>query len=1237
MLKSFFKKFLSADESEKKSFSATIERNVNPTDIWEIISELGDGAFGKVYKTHKRNTELFAALKRVDFESEAELEDFMLEIDILTNFKHKNILTLHEVYIYESKLWIYLELCGGGALDSIMETLEKPLTEPQIRFVSREVLQGLEFLHEKLIIHRDMKAGNILLTLNNEVKLADFGVSAKLTDEKQKRSTFIGTPYWMAPEVINCETFKDAPYNWKADIWSFGITLIELAQKRPPHNATNPTRVLLRILKSDPPTLSRPQLWSSKFKAFLERTLQKDPNQRPECRDLLLDPFVSDVTENDRKVIQILLCEVNADIIETVEDFDPNEPIDEIDDNDLNPLILSDSTKLSIPVEIVYDGDDDDVDNDNNKNDAIDEENDNSKNKHESNKNLKQINDNSGDSGVSFEQTTSDNHYELTKQSDSKVGKMPGLSLVAIARSCSLKQDLLQTTTKPVVKMRSKVKRRSTVAHVSQRKSGSLFTISSIYKPNNVPVSTNTNQLSCEKSINTIQSRNNHNKSATTNHTSFKVTVCPTRIDKSMINIDLPSIKPNISKKIWRTELNLPILSPILKKNQNVDNIKSTIIYDYGNSQQPQQQQQNNKMTDYIIDEIVDQLITDVITSDTKSPSITSCVFELMHDIHSTVVKSPYTTSITPNATIITTSVVPNSTAKMEHVAKANSNVNNRIRETIVHPKKQLTPSETIGHKSLVVNDGLKDPLSSLPSTTDFHDNNKSKMAVSPLKRQNSAYRTRTRTRRFVIDGQMITTTSKRIVNTNLEDKRFCEDEQIKRKAALRAFRILAKQEAHQTRELNERAQQQIDILENKMNTEFSTLTKTYDHKMEIVIRNYKLQMERLDKEFEVEMKRIRSETSKEERTFKDRLKSEIDTYDRAMRKAAKRDLNKFDQIQSSNYDIKSNSSLTSLKSNHSINNNNNNNNNHSLVSQRLTLFRENQESRMNSRIYDLHNEYNKRRNLIHSEYLNEIHTLRLNFEEDKWRTEHRFLSMKHQLDRNRQLDLFMIKREQLTGRSELELTELKQTINMERSKLQAIHSIERKNCIKSIKSLNKRSILTLQRQSRINTIQLNEAQKRMNEELELLELKHKTQTDELEQSIHFRLQELEQSTMEKRNALIDQETKRLQELDNRHQNEMRIYAESLPRIKALMKEQFAQEYKEDSFKINYNNYRSYSPKSHRHRLPIPISSLTNLRWGSLSYSNTKLNNILESRPNRLITLFSSDLNHNKINSSDSM
>ncbi|TNN18173.1 Serine/threonine-protein kinase 10 isoform 1 [Schistosoma japonicum] len=968
IFKLFFKRLKSADESGKKNYSSEIERNVNPSDIWEIISELGDGAFGKVYKTHKRGTDLCAALKRVEFDSEDELEDFMVEIDILSNFKHENILSLHEVYIYDSKLWMYLELCGGGALDSIMETLEKGLTEPQIRFISKEVLQGLGFLHEKLIIHRDMKAGNILLTLNNEVKLADFGVSARLADEKQKRLTFIGTPYWMAPEVINCETFKDAPYNWKADIWSFGITLIELAQRRPPYNSINPTRVLLKISKSDPPTLSKPHLWSSKFKTFLARTLQKDPNQRPECKDLLLDPFVSDVTESDRKVIQILLCEVNADIIETVEDLDPNEHIDDIDDNELNTFILPVSTKFSIPVEVDDSGDDE-----------VGERKDNLASDHEYGENIKELNDSNsgGDSGVSLGRTDSGDHYNGSEKQA-------------------------------------------------------------------VPV---------------------------------------------------------------------------------------------------------------------------------------------------------------------------------------NINNGDRIREIIVSPRIKLTSSNVNENKSTSVNDTLMNASSS-SSTTNHHNVNKPTVITSPLNRQNSAYRTRTRTRRFVVDGQVVTTTSKQIVNTNVEDRKLLEDEQIKRKAALRAFRILAKQEAHQTRELNERAQQQMEILESKMGAEFSTLTKTYDHKMEVVSRNYKLQMERLDKDFEIEMKVIRSETSKEERTFKDRLKSEIDTYDRAMRKAAKRDLHKYDHIQSNHGHM--NPSLSSGSINSTISNNSNYCNDNSLVSQRLTMFREKQESRMNSRIYNLHEEYNKRRNLIHADYLNESHALRLNFEEDKWKIEHSYLNMKHQLDRNRQLDLFLIKREQLTGRSELELTELKQAINMERSKLNTIHSIEKKNFMKSLKAINKRSILTLQRQSRLNTIQANEAHKRMNEELELLESKHKTENDALEKSIHFRLQELEQSSVEKRNALIDQETKRLQELDNRHRNELRVFSESLARTKALLKEQFAHECKEDSFKINYDMYRPNSLKSRRHRIPMKsISSLSNLRWGSLSNSSTKLHHISESRPSGIITLFSSELNKN--------
>ncbi|CAH8561551.1 unnamed protein product [Heterobilharzia americana] len=984
----------------------------------------GRWAFGKVYKTRKRDGDLYAALKRVEFDSEGELEDFMVEIDILCNFKHKNILSLHEVYIHDSKLWMYLELCGGGALDSIMEGLEKPLTEQQITFVSHEVLQGLGYLHENLILHRDMKAGNILLTTNNEIKLADFGVSAKLADEKQKRSTFIGTPYWMAPEVITCETFKDAPYNWKADIWSFGITLIELAQMRPPHNSINPTRVLLKISKSDPPTLSKPHLWSSKFNAFLARIVQKDPNKRPECKDLLLDPFVSDVTENDRKVIQLLLCEANADIIETVEDLDPNETIDEIDDNEMNTLILPDSTKLSIPIDVEYDdGEDDDYTDD-----------------QESSRDVKHNDGSHGDSGVSLSGTNSEDRSQFEK-------------------------------------------------YVSDTK-------------------------------------------ATSNN--------------------------------------------------------------------------NTKLMNDHVNEVIDQVITEVITSDTQSPSISSCVCEVMHELSSTGEASR-------NSSTTTTSNATEEPITMEKKG---------IREIIIYSKKNLTPSDN-KNKS-IVNNGTRANSSSSSDSNHNNVDSKANMTTSPLKRQNSAYRTRTRTRRFVVDGQVVTTTSKHIVNTNLEEKKFHEDEQVKRKAALRAFRILAKQEVHQTRELNERAQQQMEVLENKMNAEFSALTKTYDQKMEVVLRNYRLQMERLDKEFEVEMKRIRSETSKEERTFKDRLKSEIDTYDRAMRKAARRDLIKLD------HDNMKSNSLVSLNSNHSTN---------SLVSQRLTVFREDQESRVNSRIYELHNEYNKRRSLLRKENLNESHTLRLSFEEDKWKMEQRYLYMKHQLERSGLLDLFMIKREQLTGRSELELTELKQTINTERSKLQTIHSIERKNLVKSLKTLNKRSILTLQRQSRIVSQQVNEAQKRMNDELAYLESKHKAQTEALEQSIHFRLRELEQSAIEKRNALMDQETIRLQELDVKHQNELRMYTESLPRTKAILRERFAQECKDDLFNLNTNigggGNLSNIPQSRHKTSTRPISSLSNIRLGSLtSSSSTKQSNIQDSRPNRIITLFSQEIDNANMSSS---
>lgn len=182
---------------------------------------------------------------------------------------------------------MFLEFCDGGALDSIMLELGKGLTEGQIAYVSKQLCLGLEHLHNRCIIHRDLKAGNVLLTKSGGVKLADFGVSAKNKELNQKRDSFIGTPYWMAPEVVLCETFRDQPYDYKVDIWSFGITLIEFAQMEPPYHEMPPMRVLLKIQKSDPPHLGRPSLWSRGFNDFVRTCLVKDPNHRPTAENLL--------------------------------------------------------------------------------------------------------------------------------------------------------------------------------------------------------------------------------------------------------------------------------------------------------------------------------------------------------------------------------------------------------------------------------------------------------------------------------------------------------------------------------------------------------------------------------------------------------------------------------------------------------------------------------------------------------------------------------------------------------------------------------------------------------------------------------------------------------------------------------------------------------------------------------------------------------------------------------------
>ncbi|XP_048876746.1 serine/threonine-protein kinase 10-like isoform X2 [Brienomyrus brachyistius] len=330
-----------------------LKRDVDPSESWDTLQELGDGAFGKVYKVCNKTTKALAAAKVIEVRSEEQLEDYIVEIDILASCRHGHVVALLDAIFFEGWLWILIEFCPGGALDDIMLELERGLSEQQISEVCWQTLQALSYLHQHHIIHRDLKAGNILLTTEGHVKLADFGVSAKNVDTLQRRATFIGTPYWMAPEVVQCETSKDNPYSTKADIWSLGITLIEAAEIEPPHHSLNPMRVLLKIAKSPPPTLANPRIWSSHFQDFLRRALQKNPESRWSAQQLQAHPFA--YAGRDGHALRDLIAEAKAEVTEEIEaesllGLQKSLPEEIANDSETQSTLLGDEADVSGPV-----------------------------------------------------------------------------------------------------------------------------------------------------------------------------------------------------------------------------------------------------------------------------------------------------------------------------------------------------------------------------------------------------------------------------------------------------------------------------------------------------------------------------------------------------------------------------------------------------------------------------------------------------------------------------------------------------------------------------------------------------------------------------------------------------------------------------------------------------------------------------------------------------------------------
>ncbi|XP_023785582.1 STE20-like serine/threonine-protein kinase isoform X2 [Cyanistes caeruleus] len=1171
-----FRKIFKLGGEKKKKQYEHVKRDLNPEEFWEIIGELGDGAFGKVFKAQNKETKVLAAAKVIDTKSEEELEDYMVEIDILASCDHPNIVKLLDAFYYENNLWILIEFCAGGAVDAVMLELERPLTEPQIKVVCRQTLEALNYLHENKIIHRDLKAGNILFTLDGDIKLADFGVSAKNTRTIQRRDSFIGTPYWMAPEVVMCETSKDRPYDYKADIWSLGITLIEMAQIEPPHHELNPMRVLLKIAKSDPPTLAQPSKWSSDFKDFLKKCLEKNVDARWSATQLLQHPFVT-VTSN--KPIRELIAEAKAEVTEEVEDG-KDEDEEEETENSLLPAEKRASSDLSIAS-----SEEDKLSQNASVLESLSE-------KTESNAiEDKTTGDESED--IKFRKTA-DNIHD-TPISDVKVqnGSLPtgedeqGKMVLAEKNTESLEK--MHEDTEPQkggkeldVEIKHEpnltIEKENSMAveqteddklQVVPVTEGGVETEEGIHKETGEKEEERrTDLLDGEEEKVPAENRDaekQEDKSGaqkeavidSSTETLPNATVKVSDEEKELIKHGIDNIKeigavaetpisdgdkiPELEDKPVESQAKQvhEIISseePLSEsqdkvievdkklaesENEGIGNINSTEETRIKDSEEDiiDQKALQNKPED-IPDKLVDKLTGMDQNSGEHGPENMQ-----ENNIHvdkehpavtsDEIMKNKLQDAVSEQADDSEVTPVPSISISTEENEKVKTD-NQGNTETL-----QQLESENLKENDVDSGTGSTADNSSIDlnlSISSFLSKNKETGSIS-LQETRRQKKTLKKTRKFVVDGVEVSVTTSKIVTENdskSEEMRFL------RRQELRELRLLQKEEQRAQQQLSNKLLQQREQMYRRFEQEMTNKKRQYDQEIENLEKQQKQTIERLEQEhtnrLRDEAKRIKAEQEKELSKFQNVLKNK------------KKEEQEFVQKQQQELDA-------SLKK---------------IIQQQKTELA-----------------------TIERDCLNNKQQLMRAREAAFWELEERHLQEKHQLLKQQLKDQYFMQRHQLLKRHEKEteqmqrynqrlIEELKNKQTQERARLPKIQRSEAKTRMAMFKkSLRINSFASPdQDREKIKQFAVQEEKRQKNERLAQHQ-KHENQMRDLQLQCEANIRELHQLQNEKCHLLVEHETQKLKELDEEHSQELKEWREKLRPRKKMLEEEFARKLQE--------------------------------------------------------------------------